>query len=249
MARRLARAHGLRLYSADTRTWIHRDRALDAGVAHAERWEALAPSERWDRSDGDLVEMSLHVERGPMVIDDLRALPPAPLIIAEGSTLPASVVSSGVADRAQVVWLLPTPAFQDAQLMATGVADGLSRLARLLLRHAEGDARDHGLNVLVVDGSQAIADVVTILEREFRAALAAGPVATGLEERRQLLREMNEDVVNQIRGYHRRPWAVGQPELVEALFVCECGRPTCEVEIPATVGQVAGEPLFAAGHW
>jgi hypothetical protein len=248
MARRLARAHGLRLYSADTRTWLHRDRALAAGVEAAEWFESLSPSERWDRSDDTLWEMSLHVERGPMVVDDLRALPPAPIVVAEGSTLPASVVSSGVADPWRVLWLLPTPAFQEAQLAATGVAEGPARLARLLRRRAEIDVGDHGLRTLIVDGSLGISDMVTTLERAFQAALAAGPVTTALDERRRLLREMNEDVVNQVRGYHRRPWAVGAPDLVECLFVCECGRPTCEAEISAPVGRVAGEPLFAAGH-
>lgn len=32
IATRIARRHGLRWYGADTRTWQHRDRALDAGM-------------------------------------------------------------------------------------------------------------------------------------------------------------------------------------------------------------------------
>ena len=62
----------------------------------ARRWEALSPAERWERSSpAELLAMSLHAERGPMVVEDLRALPDTPLIVAEGSTLPAWVVSSG----------------------------------------------------------------------------------------------------------------------------------------------------------
>jgi hypothetical protein len=38
-----------------------------------------------------------------MVIDDLRALPDSPLVVAEGSTLPAAALSSGVAERSQAV--------------------------------------------------------------------------------------------------------------------------------------------------
>ena len=48
VARRLARRHGLRLYSADTRTWEHRDRALAAGHAAARCWESLSPAQRWE---------------------------------------------------------------------------------------------------------------------------------------------------------------------------------------------------------
>jgi cytidylate kinase len=45
VATRIARRHGLRLYSADTRTWEHRDRALAAGNAAARRWEAMTPQQ------------------------------------------------------------------------------------------------------------------------------------------------------------------------------------------------------------
>jgi hypothetical protein len=55
-----------------------------------------------------MLELSLHAARGPMVLDDLRALPDSPLVVAEGSTLPAQAVSSGIASRSRAVWLLPT---------------------------------------------------------------------------------------------------------------------------------------------
>ena len=248
MARRLARSYGARLYSTDTRTWVHRQRALDAGVAAAERFERLSPTERWRVGDGELFEMSLHDRRGPMVIDDVQALPPEPLIIAEGSTVPASVVSAGVAERSRVVWLLPTAEFQDAQLAAAAIADGPARLYRLLRHRAEIDVAHYDLPVLIVDGSRATAAMVGAVERAFSDALAAGPSATGADPRRRLLREMNEDIVAQVRGYHLRPWATGDPELVESLFACECGRPDCEDEVSSTVAVAAAGPLFAAGH-
>jgi hypothetical protein len=95
VASRLARRHGLRWYSADTRTWEHRDRALAAGSAAAVRWEALSPQERWTlASPQELLELSLHAERGAMVLDDVRALPRSPLVVAEGAPLPASAVST-----------------------------------------------------------------------------------------------------------------------------------------------------------
>ena len=117
IATRLARRHGLRWYNADTQTWAHRDRALRELNPAAQRWEAMTPAQRWEESSpAEMLELSLHAERGPMVVDDLRRLPSSPLIIAEGSTLSPSVVSSGIADPARAVWLLPTAEFQRAQL-------------------------------------------------------------------------------------------------------------------------------------
>ena len=102
IATRLARRHGLRWYNADTQTWAHRDRALRELNPAAQRWEAMTPAQRWEEATpAEMLEMSLHAERGPMVVDDLRRLPRSPLIVAEGSTLSPSVVSSGIADPAR----------------------------------------------------------------------------------------------------------------------------------------------------
>ena len=43
MASLLARRHGLRLYSSDTRTWDHVDRLIAVGSGRAERWNATTP--------------------------------------------------------------------------------------------------------------------------------------------------------------------------------------------------------------
>ena len=107
VATRIARRHGLRLYGSDTRTWEHRDRAIRAGNPAAREWEHLAPENRWSGTAAELLARSLHVERGPMALDDLAALPVAPLIVAEGTVLPP-----GAAERSRAVWLLPTPAFR-----------------------------------------------------------------------------------------------------------------------------------------
>jgi hypothetical protein len=164
IARLLARRHGLRLYSADTRTWAHRDRALAAGVAAAQRWESLRPAERWIGATDDLLEMSLHAERGPMVLADVGGLPDSPLVVAEGSTIPIEAISSAGAPGATAVWLLPTAEFQDAQMARQGAADGVARLYRLLRSTAEQDLRDKRLPVLVVDGSRSVSEMVRAVE-------------------------------------------------------------------------------------
>lgn len=241
----LARRRGLRLYSADTRTWAHRDRAMAAGNAAALRWESLTPVERWERATTpEMFEMSLHRERGAMVIDDLRALPAAPLIVAEGSTLPASAVSSGIAERTRAVWLIPTAAFQQERLAAAGTPAGHARLYRHLRDVIEGEAREHGAPVLTVDGSTGVAETAAAVERLFEAALAHGPRAATPEERRALLRERNEAVAAQVRGYNARPWAGGDAESVVVRFLCECGDPDCDREVRLPVRDLAAGPVL-----
>jgi hypothetical protein len=248
IARRLARRHGLRLYSADTRTWSHRDRAIDAGIEPALRWEALSPTARWERPPDELLEMSLHDHRGPMVVEDLRALPDSPLVVAEGSTVPASAVTSGDAVRSQAVWLLPTAAFQEEHMATRDTPDGVADLYRLLREVAEREAHEHRVPTLRIDGSRDVADVADAVERSFREALDRGPLAETLEDRRRLLREMNEGLIEQVRAYFARPWADGDPDLVRRLFVCECGDLRCDVDVAAPIVAASGSPVLAVGH-
>lgn len=249
LATALARRHGLRWYGADTRTWVHRDRALAAGIEAAARWERLTPAERWEiEDDEDLLALSLHRERGPMVVEDLRQLPASPLVVAEGSTLPAAAVSSGAADPTRAVWLIPTRDFQDAQLCERALPAGPTRVYRLFRQVIEQEARDHGAPVLAVDGSRTLAQTVALVEERFSAALHAGPVATTSAERRALLREANESIVMQVRGFHARPWAGGDAETAVRDFLCECGDPACEATLELSIAAAADRPALARGH-
>ena len=240
IARRIARRHGLRLYSADTRTWEHRDRALDAGTAAARRWESLPPAERWDAAPEELVAMSLHRERGAMVLDDLAALPPAPLVVAEGSPLPARA-----ADPERSVWLLPTPDVQRARLSARGTTGGAAQLYASLADVIAREAAEHAVPALAVDGAQGIETMTAAVESRFAGAIAAGPRAETIADRQALLREMNDAIVAQVRAYHARPWAEGDPDAVVRAFVCECGDQACEQELDLTVGVAASAPALA----
>ena len=245
----LARRHGLRLYSADTHTWTHRDRALAAGSAPAQRWESMTATERWEQSTPEeMLEMSLHRERGAMVIDDLEALPTAPLIVAEGSTLPASAVTCGIADRSRAVWLIPSGEFHRAQLAGRETTVGHAQLYLLLRETIEREARDHGAPILPVDGSRGVAGTANVVERLFGDTLATGPLAQCLEERRALLRESNEAVSAQVRGYYARAWAEGDPEAVVRKFVCECGDPACGASVLLKVGELGPRTALAPGH-
>jgi hypothetical protein len=234
VAARLARRHGLRLYSADTRTWEHRDRAIAAGNAAARRWESLTPAERWQRSTpAEMLEMSLHRERGQMVLDDLAELPSEPLVIAEGSTLPARA-----ADPTRAVWLIPTPELQRARLAAQGTTGGAAELYVLLNEVIGREAAENAVSTLLVDGSRSIEETVAAVEERFADAIAAGPRAQTTEERHALLHEINQAIVAQVRAYHARPWATGDPDTAVRSFVCECGEAECDVEFELPVGAI-----------
>jgi hypothetical protein len=97
--------------------------------------------------------------------------------------------------------------------------------------------------VLEVDGTRTVEQTVAAVEERFADALAAGPHG----DRRALLREANEAVAAQVRGYYARPWADGDAEAVEREFVCECGDPGCVACVVAPVAAAAA-PLLARGH-
>ena len=242
VATRLARRHGLRWYGADTRTWEHRDRAIRAVTAAAIRWEAMTPSERWETSTAEeMLALSLHRERGPMVAEDLEALPRSPLVVADGTTIPAAAVT----DRSRAVWLLPTPDFHRILLGQRQLERGPRELYLLLAEMIEREAHENGVPILVVDGTRAVEETVEAVEELFASAIAAGPRAETAAERRALLREANVAIVGQVRARHSRPWAHGDAESVVRTFLCECGDPSCERTVEVSVGAAAAAPVLA----
>ena len=138
------------------------------------------------------------------MVDDLLALPRSPLVVAEGSTLPAAAVQ----DRSRAVWLLPTPEFQQARLEERRLASGERERFLLLAKTIEREARDHDVPTLVVNGRDGI-EAGRPSNGASKAHLPEGPTATTVAERRALLREANEAVVAQVRGYYAHPWAEG----------------------------------------
>ena len=235
----LARRHGLRIYSADTRTWLHRDRALAAGVDAAIRWESLTPAARRTQADDDLVAMSLYTERGAMVVEDVVRLPASPLIVAEGSVIRPADLPPGAA----AVWLVADP---DVVRQRLGLRDGQSnRLYDLMVDLVAADvdaARAHTVEAVDLDAT------VSAVEAVFAEQLARGPLATSDDDRRGLLREANLDIVEQVRGYYARPWASGDPESVVRSFICECGRRDCVAFVAASVASAAASPTIVSEH-
>jgi hypothetical protein len=241
VARLLARRHGLRWYSADTRTWEHRDRAIAAGTAAAVQWEALAPAARWSAPPEQLLAMSLHHERGAMVVDDLRALPAAPLTVVEGTPVTPAVAGE------PAVWLLPPAEVQRARLVDRRLNAGTAALYRLLTEEIAREVAEHGRPIVRVDGRLGVEQTVAAVERVFAPALRAGPTATTAAERRALLEYANDAIIAQHRAYAVRPWAPGDALAAIRTFACECGRRDCAAEVDLPVDAVR-RPVLAPGH-
>jgi hypothetical protein len=265
IARRLARRHGLRWYNADAHTWAHRDRALAEGSPAAVRWEAMTPEERWlETPPEEMVELSLNLARGPMIVDDLRRLPASPLILAEGSTVLPELVTSGIAERSRAVWLVPAPGLQRARLAGRGgppaderdrrARENVARLNLLVGAEIERRAAASGVRVLVVDASLTVQGAVAAVEGLFADALAEGPCARTAAERRALVRYANEAVVSQYVAYFARPWTEGDAASTVRPFACECDDPECQAVVELAVAAFpraagGGEwPVLAAGH-
>ena len=186
--------------------------------------------------------MSLHRERGPMVVDDLRAIPPSPLTAAEGTTVSPALV----AEPGRSVWLIPSPELQQARLKER---DGnANQLYLLLATEIEREARAHDAPILTIDGSQTIDETAAAVEELFADALTAGPCAETPAERRALLRKGNLATVEQVRAFYARPWAEGDADSIDRGFICECGGTSCDASVVLTVGAVAAEPALAPGH-
>lgn len=233
VARRLAQRWGLRLYSADTRTWAHRDRAIAAGVEAAIWFESTPPAERAAASLEQRRTLLLRDERAPMVLDDVRALPAEPLVVAEGDAIGPTLV-----DRARAVWLDPGVDFQLRHRSAAWVEIGWS----------VDDACACGIPTVAVDGTRPSLEVVDEVEALLAGPLRVGPHAASTDERRALLRAANLDIVDQVRAGCARAWATAEPDTQLRSFVCECGVPSCDLDVEASVGAAAIAPVIAAGH-
>lgn len=233
VARRLVQRWGLRLYSADTRTWTHRDRAVAAGVEAAIWFESTPPAERAAASLEQRRTLLLRDERAPMVLDDVRALPGEPLVVAEGD-----VIAPALVDPARAVWLDPVTDFQLGHRSEAWVE----------IASSVDDARTCGIPTVAVDGTRPVHEVVDAVEALLAGPLRSGPHAKSADEQRALLRAANFDIVEQIRAGCARAWATAEPDAQVRSFVCECGSPSCDLDVDASVGAAATAPVIAEGH-
>lgn len=171
VARRLAAAHGLTLYSTDDRFADHRRRADPVRHSTFLRVGGLPPEELWARPAAEqAAELVLfYKEESEMVVEDLEALPGP--VLAEGVGLLPELVAPRLASQARAVWLIATPELRRAVYPQRGpfVQELLSRCPdpqEAFARWMERDdriaglladqARHLGLAVVPVDGDKDI---------------------------------------------------------------------------------------------
>ncbi|GAB3427543.1 P-loop nucleotide/nucleoside kinase family protein [Flindersiella endophytica] len=221
VARLLARRHGLRWYNSDARTWIHRDRALAAGVALPPRGPGQA-----------------FYDRRPMILSDLRELPAAPLVVAEGGQMTPAMASLG----GSAIWLMPSRDEQRRRLAARhpdGAPDAYLRSWDVVREQLDGS----GVAELPVDGL-SVDETLAELEVFFEPRLTAGPVASTLEERQDLVRYANQAIITQCLSPSTKPLNPLPPAQIVRDFECECGRADCLAQV--TLRAVDAQTLAAA---
>jgi hypothetical protein len=199
----------------------------------------------------DRLAMSLHRERGPMILEDLRALPAAPLTVAEGTPITPTVVGSG-----RAVWLIPAPDLQRARLNERQLLPGVRELYERLGDGISAEVEEYEGSTVLVDSSSGLAETVARVEAHFADLIARGPVARSVTERRRMLRYANRAFVAQYLAFFTRPWArqLGDITKVVLPFSCECAQEGCEAQIELAVSAFptppdsASPPLLAPGH-
>ena len=128
-ARRLAAAHGLRLYSTDDVMADHGGRSTPEDSPMLAEFKAMDMDERWLNRSPDVMLATFHWFRGEgfgLIVEDLLEFAREPPVIAEGFRLLPRLVQPLLAAPSHAVWLLPTPAFRRAALAARGSLWGIA---------------------------------------------------------------------------------------------------------------------------
>lgn len=191
IADRLAERHGLQVYHFDRHEMEHFGRVDPARhpalyAAHPDRMTTEA---RWLGSPPEAMAretIACWTERFGMALDDLRAMPPAPPIVAEGPGLFPDCVRPFIADRRQAIWLVPSDEFKRASVLRRGkpgarheTSDPERAQRNLIARdlamgaYVRERAAALDLTQVEVDGSRDLDAVTALVEQHFGPWLAA----------------------------------------------------------------------------
>jgi len=176
VAARLAADHGLRLYHAEPFSQFAG--RTDPGLTPLlQAFVAMDMDDRWVNRPPEVMLETFHGFQGEgfdLVLEDLRALPPDPPVLAEGFSLLPRLVAPLLCRPRQAVWLLPTPEFRRAAFESRGstwtipnrTSDPQRALTNLLARdqlfteELRAQARAAGVQTMDVDGSLDVGESV-----------------------------------------------------------------------------------------
>jgi hypothetical protein len=266
VSRAIAYRFDLAWYRIDARGYAHRDQLIARGKLGADS-AAETPDQRWlDAGPHDLatrfVETSEHLF--PLILEDLRAMPRDVAVIVEGPQLLPRLVASYLPDRDRALWLLPTPEFQRAALVARfdgarATSDPERAQQNLLDRNAILDARTRseatrlGLRVIDVDGCRDLPSMITSIVDLLGPLLANAPRARTGRRRSGMRRHENDTMVANVTAWLADMAPSAPPDPLMLPFACECERLGCTAELHQTPGEygaqrTAGRGIVAAEH-
>ncbi len=172
-------------YSTDTTFIVHGERLQATEAPLLDRFRRMSSDERWVKHDPATMYATFpwfHGEGFDLIIEDLHKMPTDRPILVEGFRLIPHLVRPHVSNRDHAVWLVPTSNFRQAafrrrladEAFWMQTSDPDRALTNLLERDGiftdeiARDAARHHLEVLYVDGTQTIDDMVTQLACRFR---------------------------------------------------------------------------------
>jgi hypothetical protein len=227
----LAHRHDLRFYAVDARAHAHAARSRGQAMR---RLNSLAPDERFGSPPEILVQDFLDYarEQFELVLEDLRAYPDSPPIVAEGPQLLPELVG------AEAACLFATPGFQ-RELLRRRQPNRRPQIVErdaLLVRAIREQATELGRTVIDVDGSLGPDALVARLEARFAHVLAA---PRPLPDLRAMRREENDAVCANLTS----------ARIPSFPFACECGRGGCTERVELTTAEFSStEWVVAPAH-
>lgn len=246
VARLLARRHGLRWYSCDTRTWQHRDRAIAASDPLAIEWEQLTPQQRSQLSTADALRLTL--DRSNMVLDDIVALPDMPAVVAEGTNITPRTVPDG----SLAIWLMAQSATRARRNLQRGWGAAGGEVDLIQERQLRSQLDQAGVSAIDTDAT-GVEETIAQIERIAASWLATRPAARTRGERQILIREGNAAIVAQYRDGLAHSGNVKGDGPVRS-YDCECGETRCAAMIELPLSSLpapltpSSAPILAPGH-
>lgn len=257
-ARAFAHRTGLRLYFVDAFTYSHAERAETGPYPAMRAFAAKTMDERWfhpkpEEMADEFLEYSR--DRFRMILDDLRALPTEPGIVAEGPQLLPELVAPLLARPEAAIWLVPTPRLQRGLLDArpsagpdhTSDADlvkaKMTRRNELIADRIRSSALEHGLRLVEIDVYEEAGDALEQRLVAPETELAPGTV-------RELRRDENLMVLDQIKRYLASDEGPAEPAKLFPLS-CECTRFGCVDRVEtglADYEQLVHDGGFLSAH-
>jgi hypothetical protein len=181
-ATKLAERHGLQGYYYDRRDLAHHEILAQTHPAYRsflsayldERWVFPEPAELFHRS------LQTFLDRFPLLIEDLTALPHDPGIIVEGFGLLPELLAPLLSQPTQAVWLVPTPAFKQASMARRGKPSFAAQTSdpertranllerdRLLTIFICEQVISYGYTLYHIDGARSPDEMAELLEQSF----------------------------------------------------------------------------------